>query len=452
MESREKPQTNWKVLFVLIFVCFAFCAITFVFSKIVEEDAKLLDYSLKIEKRYDEAVYLDFFEKTKAELVLGKKDFIEVNLEEMKVSLYKEGLFLKDFPILTKGDPQGWGGSAVGLYEVISGGKANFSVVSDVYMPYSLRYYGKYYIHGEPYYKWGEKLVSSVSGGCLRLKDEAAQEIYESSEIGMPVLVIDKRRNSFDYPLRGISDFPEITAESHLVADLDSGFVFSEENSQDQFPIASLTKLMTSIVLSEHIDLTKKLTITDKILETYGSSAVLEKGKEYKLVELFYPLLVESSNDAAEAMMYFLGRIGTIELMNEKAKSILMENTTFEDPSGLSCENVSTARDLFYLARYILNNRPTLFKISRGEEVRTFGGLSFDIEEMENKNLFFENSDFVGGKTGFIKASRYTGVFVFRFNADQEERNVVIILLKSEEDEGDGQKIYDWLEENYFKQ
>jgi len=158
---------------------------------------------------------------------------------------------------------------------------------------------------------------------------------------------------------------------------------------------------MTAIVLSEHVDLTKKLTITKNVLETYGHSDVLEEGKEFKLVELFYPLLVESSNDVAEAMMYFLGRIGTIDLMNEKAKSILMENTSFEDPSGLSSLNVSTARDLFYLTRYILNNRPTLLKITKGEEVRTFGGLSFDIEEMESKNLFLDNPDCIGGKNSF---------------------------------------------------
>jgi hypothetical protein len=450
MKLKRNAETNWKFLFILTFAFFFFCGVIFVFSEVIERESDLPGYSLKIEKNHNVPVYLEFFEKVKAGLILEEENFLEVNLEEMKVSLYEKGLFLKDFPILTKGDPQGWGGSAVGIYEVISGGKANFSVVSDVYMPYSLRYYGKYYIHGEPYYKWGEKVVSSVSGGCLRMKDELAKEIYEFVEIGTPVLVIDKKRDVHDYPLKNISDFPDLSAESYLVADLDSGFVFSEKDSQSKLPIASLTKLMTAIVLSEHVDLTKKLTITKNVLETYGHSDVLEEGKEFKLVELFYPLLVESSNDATEAMMYFLGRIGTIDLMNEKAKSILMENTSFEDPSGLSSLNVSTARDLFYLTRYILNNRPTLLKITKGEEVRTFGGLSFDIEEMESKNLFLDNPDCIGGKTGFIKASKYTAICVFRFDVGGEERNIAVILLKSEEDESDGQKVYDWLKENYF--
>jgi D-alanyl-D-alanine carboxypeptidase len=124
-----------------------------------------------------------------------------------------------------------------------------------------------------------------------------------------------------------------------------------------------------------------------------------------------------------------------------------MKNTTFDDPSGLCCENTSTVRDLFYLARYILNNRPTLFRITKGEEVRTFGGLSFDIDEMESKNLFLKNPDLVGGKTGYIKASKYTGLFVFNLKG----RNVAVILLRSEDNESDGQKVLNWLKENYFK-
>ena len=138
-------------------------------------------------------------------------------------------------------------------------------------------------------------------------------------------------------------------------------------------------------------------------------------------MELFYPLLIESSNDVAEALSYFLGREKTIKLMNEKAKFILMKQTEFTDPSGFDPGNVSTARDLFYLIRYIFNNRPPILEITKGNKVRSFGDIGFDIEKFWNKNVFIDDPTFVGGKTGFIKESKSTAVFIFRLS-DQDGR------------------------------
>ena len=399
-----------------------------------------------------EPVFLELFENKKEELIANKISFLEVSLSKMKMRLYKNGLIAKVVSNLTKGDPQGWGGSAVGLYKIMSGNELSFSVVSDVYMPYALRYYGKYYLHGEPYYSWGGKLISSVSGGCLRMNDKDARAIYELTEINMPVLVIDKTTDIYNYSTEGLTDFPEISAQSYLVADLDSGYVFAEKDSQKQLPIASLTKLMTAIVVAENVDLRKSIMVREKMLDAYGSTVELESGKWFRVVELFYPLLIESSNDSAEALSYFLGREKTIKLMNEKARAILMSKTKFVDPSGFDPENVATSRDLFYLARYLLNNRPPILKITKGEKVSSFGRVDFKIEDLWNKNVFINDSTFIGGKTGFILTSQYTALFIFRLTTeDDSERNIVIILLGSENNRTDTQKIYIWLQENYFK-
>ena len=125
------------------------------------------------------------------------------------------------------------------------------------------------------------------------------------------------------------------------------------------------------------------------------------------------PVTAES-NDAAETMSYFLGRTRTIELMNEKAKSIFMGKSQFACPSGYDPGNVSTAQDLFYLIRYIYFNRPPLLEITRSKMVSSFGPVSFDVVNLWNKNIFVNDPTFVGGKTGFIKASRYTSIFAFR--------------------------------------
>jgi len=268
----------------------------------------------------------------------------------------------------------------------------------------------------------------------------------------MPVLVIDKEKDDYRYPDKKTSGFPELSAESYLVADFGSGFVFAEKNSQTQFPIASITKLMTAIVVAENVDLRKSILVKEEMLDAYGSTEGLEAEKRYRVVELFYPLLMESSNDAAEVLSRFLGRERTIRLMNEKSKAILMENTVFTCPSGFDLRNVSTAQDLFYLGRYVLNNRPPLFEIGKGKEVLSFGQIQFDIEKFWNKNIFITDPTFVGGKTGFLPEAGQTTLFIFRFSdTNEKERDIAIILLNSEDSKVDTQGVYIWLQDNYFK-
>jgi hypothetical protein len=403
-----------------------------------------------------ETEFFSSFEMIKEKAIEEKSDFIEVHLSEMKISLYQEGVLSKEVPIMKKGDIKNWGGSAAGLYDVIAKYRISYSVVSEVYMPYAVHYYGKYYIHGEPYYPSGTKLDSPVSGGCLRLKDEDAEQVYNFAEKNMPVIVIDKENDDFRYPKTGETEFPQLSAESYLIADLNSGYIFQKKGIEKQMPIASLTKLMTALVVAEQIDLTKSILIKESMLEPYGCSDLIEEGERLRVIELFYPLLVESCNDAAEALSYFLGRERILELMEDKAKSILMKNTSFSDSSGLSPDNISTAQDLFYLARYILNNRSPLLDITKGKEVRTFGEVPFDIKELWNKNIFANDPTFVGGKTGFIKVSGYNGLFVFHLETKEGiERNVVIVLLNSQSlafSELDAQRAYIWLLDNYFKE
>jgi len=433
---------------ILIICSLLFLLATFFIPKEIVFESKFSQTPLfkenPIEKR-KLPVYLDFWEKIRDGFINSQEEFLEVNLQQMKIKVWVNGLLVKEVPILRKGDPQEWGGTAAGLNKAISKNRSSFSVVSEVYMPWSIHFYGKYYIHGEPYYPGGKKLETEASGGCIQLSDQDAKTIFELAKEEMPVLVIDKEKENYQYP-EAITEFPEISAKSYLVADLDSGFVFSEKDSQTQFPIASITKLITAIVVSENVDLRKSILVEKKMLEVYGSTKGLDAGKSFRVVELFYPLLIESSNDAAEVLSYFLGKEKTIKLMNEKAKSILMEKTNFTDPSGFDLKNVSTAQDLFYLGRYVLNNRPLLFEIGKGKEVKSFGEIKFDIKKFWNKNVFINDPNFIGGKTGFLKEAGQTALFIFRFG----ERNILISLLNSENIEADTQKIYKWLQENYF--
>ena len=402
----------------------------------------------EIKESVPQPVYLKTIPDLKKDLISAKKDFLEINLDQMEVRVYQEGKVSKQVEIYRKGDIDSWGGTAAGLYEVTGKYRTAWSGVSEVYMPYTLHFYGKYYIHGQSYYPGGAKLISSVSGGCIRLLDQDAKEIYELVDEGATVLVIDKENSKHEYQLS--EELPEVSAQSWLAADLDSGFVFGSQNPAEQYSIASLTKLMTAVVTAEKISLDKSIFASETMLEAYGSNEKLLNGQRYGIVELFYPLLIESSNDAGEILAGYLGRGNTIRLMNEKAEAILMKNTNFTDPTGFDIDNISTGQDLFQLARYIFNNRPPILAISRGGSVPSFRANRFEDEDLWNKNIFSSDPNFVGGKTGYLPEIKNNGLFIFRFlNEDKEERNVVIIVLNSENSKNDTQKIYRWLGEEY---
>jgi serine-type D-Ala-D-Ala carboxypeptidase (penicillin-binding protein 5/6) len=405
--------------------------------------------NIELEKKTS---YLDLLQKGREVLISKNLSFLEANLDEMMMKYYDMGNLSEEIPILTKGDPLEWGGSPAGIHYIINGSKEWFSSSAQAYMPYALKYYGKYFFHGEPYYEGGSKIVSNYSGGCLRLKDENAKKLYNLASVGLPVLVVDKNKDDFIYPETEVSSFPSISAKSFLVADLDNGYILADRNIDKIYPIASITKLMTAVAVTENIDLNEKITVENWMLEGYGSTEGVEIGRRLSIIDLLYPLLIESSNNAAEIISHFFGRERTIELMNEKAETLFMKDTSFADPSGFKAENVSTVKDLFYLARYILNNRTPLFDITRNKKVHLFNEINYKISDLWNKNVFCNDPTFLGGKTGFIKESRYTGVFTFRLKTlEGIERNIAIIVLRSEDEKRDTQNLYIWLIKNYFQ-
>lgn len=420
-------------------------------------NVKLNQIAIKKEKI---PLFLEDFRPIEENLASEKKSFLEINLQKMEAEFYQEGILKNVWPIAARGDVQDWGGTAAGLYQILSKNRSAFSVLAEVNMPWAVHYYGLFYLHGVPFYGSGERRITEATGGCIQFSNKDAEIIYQIAEKGMSLLVIDTENDDYRYSLKKPSQLPKVSAQSYLVADLDSGFVFAQKDWEKEFSIASLTKLMTAVIVAENSDRRKSITVQPFMLsKAYGGTSGLEIGKSFRVVELFYPLLIESSNDAAEVLSYFLGRDTTIGLMNEKTKSILMEKTKFNDPNGLDLGNISTAKDLFYLIRYIANNYPLLLGITRGDSVRAFGEVRF--KNLQNKNIFFDNPYFLGGKTGAAVDKSYSGIFVFSLpvNDGGAERRIAIILLDSEGLENDAkslkkdtEQIFSWLQENYLTQ
>jgi len=379
-----------------------------------------------------------------------KRDFLEIDSTEMKVRIYSKGKTENTFSILYKKE-----GLPSGLFSVQSKRKTAFSMDGGVYLPYTLNYYGSCQIHGEPYSGLGQKTGSDKDMECLTLSDRDAKILFNMAEIGMPVLVINKNARRTEAVKLTVADFPDISAKSFLVADIDSGQILAEKNSEVPLPIASLTKLMTAAVVKEQADLKSAVLVKNWMLRPYGETRGLAAGFSYPLEQLYYLLLQESSNDAAEVLSSAVPGGNAIYAMNQRAGSILMEKTRFVDAHGIDVGNQATARDLFYLARYVQDSHPEIFEITKGIKPAGFSTSIFPYAK--NRNLFFNSQNFIGGKTGYIIESKYNGLFLFDFPiAEGESRRVAIIILGAPHWQtmqgnlkGETEKILAWLSNNY---
>jgi len=139
----------------------------------------------------------------------------------------------------------------------------------------------------------------------------------------------------------------------------DTNSFLYEKNIDLALPMASTTKIMTAIIALEQADLMNTITVPKESCGVEGSSIYLKEGDKITVNDLFYSVLLQSANDAAETLAYHIsGDVASFaELMNEKAYELGLENSSFQNPHGLDCDNhYTTVKDLARLAAYALSN------------------------------------------------------------------------------------------------
>jgi hypothetical protein len=394
---------------------------------------------------YPELGNADFFRKVKERIMKEGQKFIEADLSEMKIRFYEGEKMTFEAPIKTKGREGSWWETPAGIYEVKEKEKNHFSSFGKVYTPWNIQFQGNFFIHGWPYYEDGTPVSSEYSGGCVRLADEDAKKIYEMAEAGMPILVFESHFGSDNFKPIAKEEI-KTTAEAYLVADLKSNFVYAGKNTGEIKPIASITKLATALAAAEYINLEKEIEVFPEAI-VYTSKPRLKAGEKYRVFDLLYPMLLESSNEAAEATAINFGRNYFIKKMNEKAVALGMEKTVFIDPTGAKEENVATAEDLFNLAKYLYFNRSFVLDISSGGAKSTAYGAAV-FENLSNFNDF-SLEGFRGGKVGKTKAAKETALMIYEIEINGEKRPIGVIVLGSENNKEDVKEILRVIKEKY---
>ena len=438
--------------FILFFILFAgFVAGMFIFKDKIYSYNSVLGTVRQYETgdlqlgAWPELKNPEFFNKVKQSLVDDKADFIEADLSDKKLKVYLLGALAKEVPILAIGKKGSWWETPAGLYKIETKERNHFSTFGEVYQPWSMSFQGNFFIHGWPYYPDGTEVVSTYSGGCIRLSTEDAEQVYDLAAKGMPVLVHESgfEQDNFLYKTK----IPQISATSYLAADLKSNYAFLEKNSEEQLSVASLTKLVTALTVSEYLNLENKLTVKETDLAS-TSVPRFSPGEVVKAMDLFYPLLMESSNEAALILSRGVGKERFASLLNSKAAALGMSQTKFVDPAGMSGDNVSSAKDMFGLAKFLYNNKSFVLKVSSSSPENS--GATRLFKNLKNFNLIDGTDGFVGGKIGKSTSAKEAMLAVFEINFSGVSRPVAIIALNSEDVKGDILKIFDYIKSSYL--
>jgi len=211
--------------------------------------------------------------------------------------------------------------------------------------------------------------------------------------------------------------------------------ILFKKNADVKLPFASLAKLMTAYVVLENYDLSREVTVSKEAINQEGNFGKLEAGNVFTAEYLLYPLLMESSNDAAFALADDYGDMTErkfVGLMMEEAQKLGMNDTFFDNPTGLDPEesktelNYSTVNDLLKLAKKLLE-KPLVWKILSTPKYSLYGPQLINTNEFLFDGTGVWDGRIVGGKTGYTELAG--GCMFLVLNAPGNQGLLINIIL-----------------------
>lgn len=241
--------------------------------------------------------------------------------------------------------------------------------------------------------------------------------------------------------------FPIISAQGAIAVDVNSGVSLYEKNPDAKLLPASTTKIITALVALDSYSLDQVLTVP-KGTNVDGQKMGLYIGEQMKVEDLLYGLLVFSANDAAMtlAIDYPEGYGAFIDAMNEKAKSLSMYNSHFENPVGLDGVNqTTTARDLL-LATEVAMRDPRFAKFVGTKSIALTDAGGKTKYNLKNLNVLLDEVPGVlGVKTGWTENARENLVTYL----ERGDKKIIVVLLGSQDRFGETKELIDWIFASY---
>jgi len=240
---------------------------------------------------------------------------IVADLDNMKIYLKENGNLKETYDIVSIGKPDSFYETPAGDYMIELKERSHFSRIGKVYMPYSMQFFGNFFIHGIPYHEDGTKVSTEYSGGCIRISDENIESIYNFADRKTHVTVIRQDKiwlDNIDQNLR--------TKEMSI-------------------------NIMTALISLETID-------QNRDLANYGNiKSALSDMFKYNDIQI------------AKSIASIYGEGNFINKMNEKAAAIGLTNTRYNSLNYKDEKNIIDNEDTVKLINYIINNKSYIYKI-----------------------------------------------------------------------------------------
>lgn len=249
-------------------------------------------------------------------------------------------------------------------------------------------------------------------------------------------------------PISKNFSIPNLSARAVLVKELGSDNILYQKNTNESFPIASTTKIMTALVASEYFKQNSILTVRQGA-GIAGARVGLINGEDLNFRSLLYGMLLPSGNDAAYAIAenYPGGVLGFVSAMNKKSSSLNLINTHFDNPAGFdSPKHYSSARDLAIITEEALKD-PNLAKIFSTKKTNIVSIDKKYTHELLNLNrLLSQVKGVLGVKTGYTEEAKENLVtYVAR-----DGHKILIVVLGSNDRFGESTKLIEWAYQNFI--
>jgi len=235
-------------------------------------------------------------------------------------------------------------------------------------------------------------------------------------------------------PIRNFSiPEPKLAAHAAILVDAKSNRVLYAKNADQRLPIASITKLMSAMVILDHLDLNATYEVSAEDLNLDGVGADFVQSEKFRGTDLFNFMLPKSSNDAVSVFAtaaYHQG-LDFVGLMNEKARALGMAGSHFSDPAGLNdTDTYSTASDVVLLLR-AAQAYPAIGEALRSKEttIRAVSGREY--HAINTDRLLATISGITLGKTGNTTGAK--GTLALVVTVDTAGNELVAVVLGSDQ-------------------